>query len=143
MDQARAVADAGAKFIVSPGFVPEVVSWCQEQEMPVFPGVCTPTEVCQALAQGLKDLKFFPASNYGGLSTIKALLSVFGDIRLMPTGGINLENCADYLTTPGVLCCGGTFITPLQLIEKGDYPAILELVKQTVNTVAACRKPSK
>ena len=139
MDQAKAVAEAGAKFIVSPGLVPEIVSWCLDQNMPVFPGVCTPTEICRALSFGLKDLKFFPASQYGGLSTIKTLLSVFNDIRFMPTGGIDLKACGDYLKTQGVLCCGGSFVTPLDLIEKGDYPAVLEIVKQTVAAVAAAR----
>ena len=140
LDQAKAVIEAGVKFIVSPGLVPEVVAWCLDQGMPVFPGVCTPTEICRALSFGLKDLKFFPASHYGGLSTVKALLSVFNDIRLMPTGGIGLTTCGDYLKTPGVLCCGGSFVTPLNLIEKGDYPAILDIIKQTTAVVAAVRK---
>ena len=139
LDQAKTVTAAGVKFIVSPGFVPEVVAWCLDQNMPVFPGVCTPTEICQALSFGLRDLKFFPASLYGGLPTIKALLSVFSDIRFMPTGGISLTTCGDYLKTPGILCCGGSFVTPLDLIEKRDYPAVLEIVKQTAAVVATVR----
>lgn len=140
LPQAKAVAEAGAKFIVSPGLVPEVVTWCIDQNMPVFPGVCTPTEICQALSFGLKDLKFFPASHYGGLSTVRALLSVFNDIRFMPTGGIDLTTCSDYLKTKGVLCCGGSFVTPLDLIENGDYPAILKIVQQTAAVVDRVRK---
>lgn len=135
VQQARDAVAAGAQFIVSPGTVREVISWCLDQQVPVYPGVCTPTEVCRALELGVKDLKFFPASIFGGLRTAKALLSVFTDIRLMPTGGISLDNAAEYLLTPGILCCGGSYIAPSNLLREENYSAISRLASETVALV--------
>lgn len=140
VSQAEAAVQAGAKFIVCPGLVIDVVNWCLARDIPVYPGACTPTEICTALALGLHELKFFPATDFGGLKTIKSLLSVFKDISMMPTGGITLDNCSEYLQTPGILCCGGTFIAPLALIEAGKYNDILQIVQQTVARVANIKK---
>ena len=98
LSQAREAFRAGAKFIVSPGLIPDVVQWCLAEKIPVFPGVCTPTEICQAIALGLHELKFFPAADYGGLQTIKSLLQVFDNIRFMPTGGVNKNNLVNNYT---------------------------------------------
>ena len=136
VSQAEDAVLAGAKFIVCPGLVTDVIKWCITKNIPVYPGVCTPTEICTALALGLHELKFFPASDFGGLKTIKSLLSVFNDISVMPTGGITIDNCKDYLQTPGVLCCGGTFVAPLPLIEEGAFNEIQRIVERTVACVA-------
>jgi 2-dehydro-3-deoxyphosphogluconate aldolase/(4S)-4-hydroxy-2-oxoglutarate aldolase len=140
VSQAEDAVLAGAKFIVCPGLVIDVVNWCLAKDIPVYPGVCTPTEICTALALGLHELKFFPATDFGGLKTIKSLLSVFNDISMMPTGGITIDNCGEYLQTPGILCCGGTFVAPLALIEAGKYDDILRIVQRTVASVAAIKK---
>ena len=92
----KAVA-AGAKFIVSPGFDPEIVDYCIEKEIPVLPGVVTPSEAIQAVKRGLEVVKFFPAEQYGGVATIKALAAPFTMLKFMPTGGVNVKNLKDYL----------------------------------------------
>ena len=139
LSQAKDALGAGAGFIVSPGLVPEVVTFCLEQQVPVFPGICTPTEVCQALSLGVTHLKFFPAKAFGGLSTLKAILSVFNEVRLMPTGGITRDNAADYLSNPGVLCCGGSYIAPPKLLEAQDFDAISEIAADTAALVKKIR----
>lgn len=137
--QAEEALCAGAGFIVSPGLVPEVVTFCLEQQVPVFPGICTPTEVCQALSLGVTHLKFFPAKTFGGLSTLKAILSVFSEVRLMPTGGITRDNAVDYLSNPGVLCCGGSYIAPKKLLEARDFDAITCIAADTAALVKKIR----
>ena len=92
----KAVA-AGAKFIVSPGFDPEIVDYCIEKEIPILPGVVTPSEAIQAVKRGLEVVKFFPAEQYGGVATIKALAAPFTMLKFMPTGGVNVKNLKDYL----------------------------------------------
>ena len=101
----RAVA-AGAKFIVSPGFDPEVVDYCLEKDIPVFPGCVTPSEVAQAAKRGMKVVKFFPAEQAGGIAMIKAMAAPYTTMRFMPTGGISAKNLKDYLSFGKILCCG-------------------------------------
>ncbi len=137
--QAKEAVDAGARFIVSPGLVPQVVDWCLENKVPVFPGICTPTEIAQAINLGIRDLKFFPSSLLGGLKAVMTLLSVFPDIRLMPTGGISAENVTGYLKTSGVLCCGGSYIAPKQFLLEENYTAITRLAKEAVALVQQTR----
>ncbi|MGL4791905.1 MAG: bifunctional 4-hydroxy-2-oxoglutarate aldolase/2-dehydro-3-deoxy-phosphogluconate aldolase, partial [Anaerotignaceae bacterium] len=103
VEQAKLAMEAGAKFIVSPGFSAEVVKFAQENNIPVYPGVCTPTEIMAAIAAGLEVIKFFPAENYGGLSTIKALTGPFPNIKVMPTGGISEKNILEYLANPKII----------------------------------------
>ncbi len=117
---------AGAKFIVSPGFSPEVADCCAEHDMLYLPGIVTPTEAMAAIAKGLTTLKFFPASNYGGLKTIKAICAAFPYLNIMPTGGINAENISEYLAYDKIIACGGSWMmkgTPEE-IEKATAQAV-------------------
>lgn len=116
----RAIA-AGAKFIVSPGLSASVANVCKEKKVPYLPGVVTPTEIIQAIDLGLTTLKFFPASNYGGLKTIKAICAAFPQIKIMPTGGVNEENVLEYLAYDKIIACGGSWMmkgTPEEIEEK-------------------------
>lgn len=139
VEQAKAAVISGASFIVCPCLVPDVINWCIENRIPVYPGICTPTEIYQAKQLGLTELKFFPASNYGGVGTLKSFKAVFNEMSFMPTGGVTLDNCDQYLTTPGVICCGGTFIAPTGLMENGEFEKIKAIVRQTVTHIAAIR----
>jgi len=113
--------DAGAQFIVAPGFGPAVVDRCLERGVPVFPGVCTPTEIEAALARGLTTVKFFPAEPMGGVKYLKAIASPYGMMRFMPTGGVNAENVHTYLQFPKVIACGGSWMAPAERIAAGDF----------------------
>lgn len=104
--QAEQAAGAGVKFIVSPGFDASVVDWCQSHNVPVLPGVATPTEIQMALAKDLKLLKFFPAEEIGGVRMLKALSAPYSEVKFIPTGGINAANLAQYLALPNVVACG-------------------------------------
>lgn len=121
---------AGAKFIVSPGFSPEVADCCKEHNMLYLPGVVTPTEAMAAIAKGLTTLKFFPASNYGGLKTIKAICAAFPYLQIMPTGGVSADNIMEYLSYDKIIACGGSWMmsgTPDDIEAKTR--AVVELVK--------------
>jgi 2-dehydro-3-deoxyphosphogluconate aldolase/(4S)-4-hydroxy-2-oxoglutarate aldolase len=131
-EHARSAAAAGARFIVSPGLHEDVVRAAREAGLPVFPGTATATEVQRAWNMGLRLLKFFPAGQAGGVPMIKALSSVFRDVRFMPTGGISASNLADYLAVPAVVACGGSWLTPQEAIAAGDYAAVTELAKGAV-----------
>ena len=123
----KAVA-AGAKFIVSPGFDPEIVKYCLEIDIPVCPGIQTPTELIQAVKMGLDHVKFFPAENAGGLSMINAVGAAFPNVKFMPTGGINPENVTAYLKSDRIFCCGGRWMVKGDLIKNGEYEKIKHLV---------------
>jgi 2-dehydro-3-deoxyphosphogluconate aldolase / (4S)-4-hydroxy-2-oxoglutarate aldolase len=116
--------DAGARFIVAPGFNPRVVDYCIQQGMPVYPGVCTPTELEAALEKGLQTLKFFPAEQSGGLAFLKAMAAPYGDVNFMPTGGINLANVASYLAYNRVVACGGSWMAPNDWIASKQFDRI-------------------
>jgi 2-dehydro-3-deoxyphosphogluconate aldolase/(4S)-4-hydroxy-2-oxoglutarate aldolase len=124
VDQARAAQRAGARFIVSPGLRADVVRYAQEQGLSMSPGVCTPTEVEQALDLGVKVLKFFPAEQFGGIGTLKALGAVYPDVPFMPTGGINAKNLPDYLALDNVLCCGGSWLAEPKLLSERRFEEI-------------------
>jgi 2-dehydro-3-deoxyphosphogluconate aldolase/(4S)-4-hydroxy-2-oxoglutarate aldolase len=138
-NQARAARDAGAKFVVAPGFSAAVVDYCQQNEIPVFPGVCTPTEIEMALAKGLKILKFFPAEPIGGVNYLKAIAAPYGDVEFIPTGGISTKNLHDYLGFKKVVACGGSWMAPAEMITAGDFDRIKE---ETARAVAAVRSGS-
>jgi 2-dehydro-3-deoxyphosphogluconate aldolase/(4S)-4-hydroxy-2-oxoglutarate aldolase len=138
-NQARAARDAGAKFVVAPGFSAAVVDYCQQNEIPVFPGVCTPTEIEMALAKGLKILKFFPAEPIGGVKYLKAIAAPYGDVEFIPTGGISTKNLHDYLGFKKVVACGGSWMAPAEMITAGDFDRIKE---ETARAVAAVRNGS-
>ena len=109
-EQCERAIGAGAKFIVSPGLSKEVAKVCREKNVPYLPGVVTPTEIMKALALGLTRLKFFPAGNFGGLNTIKALSAAFPQVRFLPTGGVKLANMNEYLSFPKIFACGGSWM---------------------------------
>lgn len=134
----RAVA-AGAKFIVSPGFDPEVVDYCILKKIPVFPGCITPSEVAQAVKRGLKVVKFFPAAQFGGISTIQALAAPYVGLKFMPTGGVNAKNLADYLQCKSIIACGGSWMVKSDLIKAGEFEKIKDMTKEAVSLVNEIR----
>lgn len=134
----RAVA-AGAKFIVIPGFDPEVVDYCLEKDIPVFPGCVTPSEVAQAAKRGMKVVKFFPAEQAGGIAMIKAMAAPYTTMRFMPTGGISAKNLKDYLSFGKILCCGGSWMVKGDLVKNGEFDKIRELTKEAVELAASLR----
>ena len=137
--QAKAAKAAGAKFIVTPGFDAAVVDWCLANELPITPGVMTPTDINQALAKGLNILKFFPAEAAGGVKALKAIGGPYAGIKFIPTGGISANNLADYLRLPMVHACGGSFMVAKQLIADGKFDAIRDLAATAVNIVKSVR----
>jgi len=131
-DQAAEARRAGAKFVVSPGLSPRVVDYCREHGIPVFPGVCTPTEIGAALELGLRVLKFFPAEPAGGLKYLEAISAPFPGVEFIPTGGISTDNLAAYLALKGVVACGGSWMAPRAWIEARDFDRIRRAVEQAV-----------
>jgi len=128
----KAVA-AGAKYIVAPGLNPEVVKYCQSLNVPMLPGVCTPSEVEQGLALGLDALKFFPAEAAGGVNMLKSLAGPYGGVKFMPTGGITQKNLKEYLSVKSVFACGGSWMVKDELIAAGDFTKITKLTHEAVN----------
>jgi 2-dehydro-3-deoxyphosphogluconate aldolase/(4S)-4-hydroxy-2-oxoglutarate aldolase len=124
VEQARAAQRAGARFVVSPGLRADVVRYALDEGIAISPGVCTPTEVEQALDLGVKVLKFFPAESFGGVGTLKALGAVYPDVPFMPTGGINTKNMLDYLALENVLCCGGSWLAETKLLAERRFDEI-------------------
>jgi 2-dehydro-3-deoxyphosphogluconate aldolase/(4S)-4-hydroxy-2-oxoglutarate aldolase len=122
--QAAVARDAGARFIVSPGFDPRVVEYCQAHEVPVYPGVCTPTDIQAALERGLEVLKFFPAEPMGGVRFLRAISAPFPGLKFIPTGGIGVEQLSDYLELDQVVACGGSWIAPASWIDAGAFDQI-------------------
>ena len=134
----RAVA-AGAEFIVSPGFDPEVVDYCISKNILVLPGCITPSELAQAVKRGLKIVKFFPAEQFGGLSTIKALAAPYVGLQFMPTGGVSAKNVREYLGYNRIVACGGSWMVKGDLVKAGDFAKIVELTKEAADIVAEIR----
>lgn len=130
IEQVDAAVKAGAKFIVSPGFDPEIVDYCLEKEIPIFPGCVTPSEVAQAVKRGLKVVKFFPAEPAGGVAMIKAMAAPYNQLRFMPTGGIGTQNLKDYLEFNKIICCGGSWMVKADLIKNGEFEKICKLTKE-------------
>ena len=139
-EQVDAAAAAGAKFIVSPGFDPEIVDYCLEKEIPVFPGCITPSEVAQAVKRGLKVVKFFPAEPAGGVAMIKAMAAPYVGIKFMPTGGINAKNLEDYLSFDKIICCGGSWMVKGELVKNGEFDKIRDLTAEARKLVDSIRK---
>ena len=131
--QAAAAREAGARFIVAPGFGPRVVEHCQTHGIPVFPGVATPTEIEAALEMGLRTLKFFPAEPMGGLAYLRAIAAPYVDVSFMPTGGINAANIASYLAFSRVVACGGSWMAPADWIAAGQFDRIREESRRAVD----------
>lgn len=131
-DQSKEVIRRGASFIVSPGLDPASVEVANEAGLPILPGIATATELQQAWNMDLRTVKLFPASLVGGPKILKALSSVFRDVRFMPTGGVSPANLHEYLAVPAVLACGGSWLTPKAAIEAGDFAAITKLAKDAI-----------
>ena len=131
-DQSRDVIACGAKFIVSPGLDETSVSVAQSHNIPIFPGIATPSELQRAHNMGLRTVKFFPAGLAGGSKMLKAFSSVFRDMQFMPTGGVSAENLTEFLDIQSVIACGGSWLTPQSAIKNGDFAAITKLAKDAV-----------
>lgn len=129
-EQVDLAVKSGAKFIVSPGFDPEVVDYCLEKNIPVLPGCITPSEVAQAVKRGLKVVKFFPAEQAGGIAMIKAMAAPYYNVKFMPTGGISPKNLKDYLSCDKILCCGGSWMVKGDMVKNGEFDKIQMLVKE-------------
>jgi len=139
VDQAKAAIDAGTRFIVSPGLDKKVVKYCLKHDVPVTPGIVTPTELQRALKLGLKVVKFFPAEAAGGVPTLKALSGPFKQARFIPTGGISPANLPDYLHLPQVLACGGSWLVKKNLIAAGEFGTIEQLAREALALVHVAR----
>lgn len=135
--QAKQAREAGAHFVVAPGFSPAVVDYCLEHDIPVYPGVCTPTDVEAALAKGLKTLKFFPAEPAGGVNFIKAISAPYNMVEFMPTGGISAANIGSYLALKNIVACGGSWMAPNDWIAAKQFDRIRAATQQAVETVKA------
>ena len=138
-EQVDRAVDAGAKFIVSPGFNPKVVEYCIKKGYPVTPGIMTPTELEMALEFGLDVVKFFPAENAGGLKMIKAMAAPYTKMKFMPTGGINPQNVREYLQCDKILACGGSWMVKGDLINSGNFAEIEKLTKEASQIVKEIR----
>lgn len=138
--RAAAAREAGAQFVVSPGFDPRVVDYCQEHGLPVYPGVCTPTDIQRALGAGLEVLKFFPAGPLGGASFLKAISAPFPGLRFIPTGGVKRENLPGYLKMDQVLACGGSWMAPAAWIDESAFDRIRDEAARAVAVVRRERR---
>ncbi len=134
-EQVDAAMEAGAKFIVSPGLNPRTVKYCIEKNVPVTPGISSPSEIEQAMELGLEVVKFFPAEQSGGLAKIKAMAAPYGNMKFMPTGGINAKNLTSYLDFGKVIACGGSWMVPGDLINEGAWDRIEQLTREAVQTM--------
>ena len=132
VDQVDRAVAAGAKFIVCPGFDPEIVDYCIGKSIPVFPGCTTASEVAWGVKRGLTVLKFFPAEQCGGVATIKALCAAYVGVKFMPTGGIGPKNLKEYLSCDKIVCCGGSWMVKGDLIKAGRFDEIERLSREAV-----------
>ena len=132
---AERAVKAGASAIISPGTNPEVVRWCIAHRVPVIPGCATPTEVEACMRMGLDFVKLFPAEVVGGVKMLKALGGPYGNMKFMPTGGLNESNILDYLKFNKILACGGSWMVPGGLLDAGDFDAIEALAREAAQIV--------
>ena len=127
---AQACAMAGARFIVSPGYTAALGQACRDVRLPLLPGVATGSEIMTAQADGLTELKFFPAMQAGGPAMLKAWAGPFGDVRFCPTGGVTAANAVDFLALPNVVCVGGSWLTPPDALARGNWAQVTALAFQ-------------
>lgn len=137
--QAEQAIQAGASFIVSPGYSREVVEWCRNNNATVIPGCSNPTDMTNAINDGLDTVKLFPAESLGGLQTLRALASVFVNLRFIPTGGISITNLREYLGFPKVMACGGSWMVKADFIESRNFDAIKSATRHALDMVAEVR----
>lgn len=135
VEAARRALDAGAQFIVSPGYSDDIVAFCQDQGVPVYPGVNNPSQIQQAMQRNLEVVKFFPAEASGGIAMLQALSAPFPSMKFMPTGGIGMHNLADYIKKPYIIACGGSWMVSSSLIEQGRWDEITRLSREAVMAV--------
>ena len=139
-EQVDAALEAGAQFIVTPGFDPELVAYCQKKQVIILPGCTTPTDYHAAYKSGLSVLKFFPAEQSGGMDKIKAMSAPFPMFKVMPTGGISLKNLANYVKNPIIAACGGSYMVTADLINGQKWDEITDLCRQSVEIVRQARQ---
>ncbi len=132
---AQASAMAGARFIVSPGYTIALGQACRDLALPLLPGVATGSEIMMALADGLVELKFFPAMQAGGPAMLKAWSGPFGDVRFCPTGGVTAANALEFLALPNVVCVGGSWLTPPDVLARGNWAQVTALAFQASRLV--------
>ena len=132
-EQVDRAVNAGAAAIVSPGLNPTVVKYCVDKGIPVCPGTSNPSDIETALSFGLKTVKVFPAEAVGGIKLIKSMAAPYGDMRFMPTGGVNENNMLDYLSFPKIICCGGSWMVPKDAVVAKDWDRITSLTRSAVN----------
>jgi 2-dehydro-3-deoxyphosphogluconate aldolase/(4S)-4-hydroxy-2-oxoglutarate aldolase len=140
LEQAQEAVDAGARYIVSPGYHAGIVDWCVDRGIAVAPGVATPTEIMGALGKGLEIMKFFPAEELGGVRMLKALAGPFSNVRFIPTGGITATTLAEYLRLPNVFAVGGSWMVVPRLIAAGDFQEIARLAAEAGSIVRQVRQ---
>jgi 2-dehydro-3-deoxyphosphogluconate aldolase/(4S)-4-hydroxy-2-oxoglutarate aldolase len=141
--QAEQAVEVGAQYIVSPGFDAAVVDWCRARNVPVLPGVVTPTEINMALARGLTLLKFFPAEEVGGVRMLKALHGPYQEVRFIPTGGIKAANLAEYLALPNVVACGGSWMATAEMLSGRRFAEIARAAAEARAIVRRARGGGK
>lgn len=139
VEQARLAVKNGAKFLVSPGMDADVIKAANEMNVPILPGAVTPTEIIQGMKLGIEIFKFFPAGNYGGIKTIKALAAPFTQAEFVPTGGVNLDNLADYLSFDKIAFVGGSWMCKAQLIREGRFDEIEAIAREAVKRMREIR----
>lgn len=137
LEEAKKAIENGASFIVSPAVIPEVIEYCIEKQVPVFPGTATPTDIQKVVSYGLHVVKYFPADIYGGLKAIKALSGPFYDVKFLPTGGINSDNFIDYISNDNILAVGGSFIISEKMIKEDGKEKTSNLLKSLVDQIKA------
>ena len=142
VDTAKRAADAGAKFIVSPGFNPKVVRWCIDNKVPITPGTATPTDIEMALDHGITVVKFFPCEAIGGLKTLKAIAAPYSMIKFIPTGGITAENLSSYLKFAPILACGGSWMVSKELLAEKKFDEVTRLSREAIE-IANQARPNK
>ncbi len=135
VEQAERAIKAGAKFIVTPGFSPSVVKYCNDHKILVTPGVATPSEIQMALEAGLDTVKLFPASDLGGIKTLKAMAAPYSMVNFIPTGGVTAENMVEYIMFPKVLAVGGSWLAKADMIKEGKFAEITALARQAISTM--------
>ena len=141
VEQAKAAIDAGASFLVSPGFDEDVVKYALDRGVAIYPGTVTPSEVMAAIKIGLSVVKFFPAEQYGGLNTIGALSGPFPQVRFVPTGGVNLKNLGQYIKSPAVVACGGSYMIKAEFLDNDRFDEITRLSEETRRVIDQAREP--
>ena len=129
-ETAQQAVEAGSKAVISPGLNLETVRWSIQHGVPVIPGTATPSEVEACMREGLELVKLFPAEVVGGVNMLKAMAGPYAGMKFMPTGGVKPGNAKDYLTQKNVLCCGGTWIVPMDLLETGKFDEIEKLARE-------------